>query len=119
MTAIPFSPALLKKPSKRKKRLVASASNLSVEERAKILYREARELICGGNVSDAFAQGAMFVCATALMTLEHNWRIADGRSPDEVRQMFEWALTDAGVVAEEISRLIREDKSKAKDGDEQ
>lgn len=48
------------------------------------------------------------MCATALMTLEHNWRIADGRSPDEVRQMFEWALTDAGVVAEEISKLMRE-----------
>ena len=55
MNAIPFSPTLLKKPSKQKKRLVASASNLSVEERAKILYREARELICGGDVSDAFA----------------------------------------------------------------
>lgn len=115
MTAIPYYPTPISVSKSKKKRLVQSANNLSVEERAKILYREARELICGQNDSDAFSHGAMFVCATALMTLEHNWGIAEGRSADEIRQMFEWALADAGIVAEEISKLIREDAEGKRD----
>lgn len=105
-------PGLEKTTRKSEPRLIPSKNCLPLKERARILYEESHDHLKGIGVSDAFAEGAMFVCATVFATLERNWHITKGKSPKEARQVVEWAITDAGLLAEEYCKIMSEGKSK-------
>ena len=95
----------------RRRRLVPEKENPTMDERVDAIWNEIKDVFTDLSTSDAFAEGASFACAVIMRTLEHNFHICKGKSPNECRQLFEWTIMDASSYASAIAGKIETEET--------